>query len=96
MACFCVDCLDGKWECCLNLPWIRDWILKHLMPVDSKFVKETMLNNWDGEMSFGIKGDDLVATLEIVDNFFVNVKIGNAEGVNFYLIFCSKPLHTIK
>lgn len=96
LACFCVDFLYGQWECCLNLPWIGDWIPRHLMPIDNKFVKETMLDNWDGDMSFGTKGDDLAAKFEIADNFVVNVKIGNVEGVDFYLICCSKPLHTIK
>jgi hypothetical protein len=66
------------------------------MLVDSKFVRKTMLDNWDGKMNFGIKGDDLAATLEIGDNFVVNVEIRNVEGVDFYLIYCSKPLHTVK
>jgi hypothetical protein len=95
LVCFYVDCLNGQWECCLNLPWIGDWIPRHLMPIDNKFIKKTMLDNWDGHRSFGIEGDDLVAMLEIADNFVVNVKIGNVEGVDFYLICCNKPLHII-
>jgi hypothetical protein len=51
-----------------------------------------MLDNWDGDMSFGIEGDDLATMLEIGDNFIVNVEFGNVEGVDFYLICCSKPL----
>lgn len=47
-------------------------------------------------MCFGIKGDDLAATLEIDNNFVVNVKFGNVEGVDFYLICYSKPLHIVK
>ncbi len=42
-------------------------------------------------MNFGTKGDDLVATFEIGDNFDVNAEFGNAEGVDFYLIYYSKP-----
>jgi hypothetical protein len=48
-------------------------------------------------LCFGIEGDDLVAsTLEIGDNFVVNVRFGNAKGMNFYLISCSKAIHVVK
>jgi hypothetical protein len=47
-------------------------------------------------MCFGIKGYDLATTFEISSNFVVNVKFGIVEGVDFYLICCSKPLHIIK
>jgi hypothetical protein len=47
-------------------------------------------------MNFGTKGDDLVATFEIGDNFTINAEFGNVEGVDFYLIYYSKPLHTVK
>ncbi len=63
-----------------------------MLPVDNIFIRETMLDNWDGDMSFGIEGDDLATMLEIGDNFIVNVEFGNVEGVDFYLICCSKPL----
>jgi hypothetical protein len=56
-----------------------------------------MLDNWDVQRCvFGIEGDDLAATLEIGNNFVVNVKFGNVEGANLYLICCSKPWHIIK
>lgn len=49
----------------------------------------------DGKFCFGTKGDDLASTLEVGDNFVVNAKFGNVEGVDFYVICCSKTLHTI-
>jgi hypothetical protein len=51
------------------------------------------LDNWDGEISFGTKGDDLVSTFEVGDNFAINAKFGNVEGVDFYVICCNKILH---
>jgi hypothetical protein len=63
LACFCVDCLDGKWDQCLNLPWKGNWIPKHLQPFEGRFVRNTILDNWDvGELCFRIEGDDLVGT----------------------------------
>ncbi len=77
----------------MNLPWTWDWIPKHLQPGDSRIVRETLLDNWDGEISFGTKGDDLVSTFEVGDNFAINAKFGNVEGVDFYVICCSKNIH---
>jgi len=54
------------------------------------------LDNWDGEISFGIEGDDLASTLEVSDNFSINAKFGNVEGMGFYVIRCNKTLHIIK
>jgi hypothetical protein len=61
LVCLCVGCLDGKWDQCLNLPWTRNWIPKHLQHFDSRFVRDTILDNWDvGKLCFWTKGDDLV------------------------------------
>jgi hypothetical protein len=42
LACFCVYCVDGLWDQCLNLPWIGSWIFKHLQPLDTQFVKVSL------------------------------------------------------
>lgn len=39
-----------------------------------------MYNAWDGEWQYGLDGDELVASLEVDDNFVVNVEEGNSEG----------------
>jgi hypothetical protein len=58
---------------------------------------ETILDNWDvGKLCFWTKGDDLARTLEIGDNFSINIEFGNVEGVDFYLISCSKPKHVVQ
>ncbi len=33
--------------------------------------------------------------MEVGDNFVVNVKEGNSEGQYFWLVCCTKPLHTL-
>jgi hypothetical protein len=63
---------------------------------DNKIIRKTLMDNWNGEISFGIKGDDLASTLEVGNNFVVNVEFGNVEGVDFYVICCSKTLHAVK
>jgi len=55
-----------------------------------------MYEAWDGDLQHGIDGCDLATTLEIRDNFAINAKEGNIEGQDFWLIFCTKSLHTIK
>ncbi len=77
----------------MNLPWTWDWIPKHLQLGNNRIVRETILNNWCGEISSGIEGDDLVSTFEVGDTFAINAKFGNVEGADFYVICYSKILH---
>jgi hypothetical protein len=37
----------------------------------------------------------LASTREVADNFVINVEFGNVEGMDFYVICCSKILHTV-
>ncbi len=34
--------------------------------------------------------------MEIGDNFAVNAEIGNLEGVDFWVVCCTKPMHTMR
>ncbi len=36
LACFCALCVDNMWDECANVKWIRDWISKHLQPIDTR------------------------------------------------------------
>lgn len=71
-------------------------IPKDMQLRDNNIVRKTCLDNWDGEISFGIEGDDLASTLEVSDNFSINAEFGNVEGMGFYVICCNKTLHIIK
>jgi hypothetical protein len=42
-----------------------------------------MYDDWDREWDYSVNGSALVVTLEIGDNFAVNVKAINLEGVDF-------------
>jgi hypothetical protein len=54
-----------------------------------------MYNAWDGEWQYGVDGKKLAKSLEVGDNFVVNVKEGNNERQDFWLMCCTKPLHTL-
>jgi len=40
-----------------------------------------------------VDGDVLAITLDVGDIFAINAKIRNSEDANFWLVFCTKPLH---
>ncbi len=69
--------------------------MKYLQPHNTRYVNEAMGSDFYGNWDFGNDGENIAATLDIGDNFVVNVKIGNEEGVNFYGIRCTKPLHQV-
>jgi hypothetical protein len=54
-----------------------------------------MYNAWDGEWQYGVDGEELAKSLEVGDNFVVNVEEGNSEGQDFWLVCCTKQFHTL-
>jgi hypothetical protein len=52
-----------------------------------------MFLDWAGEPNYNVNANGLVTTLDVGDNFVVNVEASNSEGVNFRIICCLKPLH---
>jgi hypothetical protein len=48
LACFYALCVENMWDECANVKWIRDWISKHLQPIDTRYVRDSMNNVWDG------------------------------------------------
>jgi len=45
---------------------------------------------------YGHAGDELTVVLGVGDNFRVNAKERNDEGVTFWVILCIEPLHKVK
>jgi hypothetical protein len=96
LACFYTFYFDGKWVDCQNLHWVGHWVPKILQPMDTRSVHNAMYEGWDGKWDYSVDGNALTTTLEIGDNFGVNVEIGNFEGVDFWVVCFTKPIHTIK
>jgi hypothetical protein len=42
-----------------------------------------MYKQWDGDWEYGVDGSELAMTLDLGDNFVVNVKVDNDENANF-------------
>ncbi len=40
-----------------------------------------------------VDGEVLAVTLDVGDIFAVNAKTGNSEDADFWLVYCTKPLH---
>jgi hypothetical protein len=55
-----------------------------------------MYDGWDGKWDYSVDENALTTTLEIGDNFAMNAKIELLEGVDFWVVCCTKPMHTIK
>jgi hypothetical protein len=49
LSCFCAFYIDNMWVECPNVKWTRDWVSRHLQPTDTRFVRDSMYNVWDGE-----------------------------------------------
>jgi hypothetical protein len=96
LACFCTFCINGKWVDYQNLQWIGHWVPKILQLVDIGSVRNAMYDDWDGKWDYNVDGIALATTLEIGDNFTMNAKIGNSQGVGFWVACCTKPVHTIR
>ncbi len=96
LPCFYTFYFDKKWVDWQNLQWIGHWVPKILQLVDTRSVRNAMYDCWDGKWDYSIDGNALTTTLEIGDNFGVNVEIGNLEGVDFWVVCCIKPMHTIR
>jgi hypothetical protein len=68
-----------------------------LIPNNKRFVWEVTLDvfgedDWD---QFGVNSDQLASCLALGDNFAMNAKEGNSEGVDFYILMCTKPMYTL-
>ena len=55
-----------------------------------------MLRIWDGSSAYGAERELLTATLDVGDIFAVNAAAGNDKGKDFWIIICTKVLHTVK
>jgi len=64
--------------------------------VDTRSVDDAMYDNRDGKWDYSVGENVLTTTLEVGDNFVVNVKIGNLKGVDFWVFCCTNPMHTIR
>jgi hypothetical protein len=44
---FCCLCVDGNFLVCENVPWTKEWEVEVLVPSNTTFVHEVMLDAFD-------------------------------------------------
>ncbi len=68
-----------------------------LIPSNITFVRETMLATFDVDAldQYGTNNDYFTSYLTLGDNFVVNVEEMNIEGVDFYILMCTKIIYTL-
>jgi len=74
----------------------RSWVPRILQLVDTRSIHNAMYDDWDGKWDYSVDGNALTTTLEIGDNFAMNAEIGNLEGVDFWVVCCTKSMHIIR
>ncbi len=96
LASFCYLCIDRNGFDCPNLHWTSDQVPKVLQLVDTRSVCMPMYDDQDQKWDYSVDGSVLAIALEIGDNFVMNTKAINLEGVDFQVFFCTKPMHIMK
>ncbi len=89
--------MDGNFLACDHIPWTKDWEVEMLIPSNITFVRETMLATFDVDAldQYGTNNDYFTSYLTLGDNFVVNVEEMNIEGVDFYILMCTKIIYTL-
>jgi hypothetical protein len=49
LSCFSYFCMDGNFLACDNIPWSKDWEVEMLIPSNTAFVLEAMLDAFEYE-----------------------------------------------
>ena len=96
LACFCFSCIQERWEACENRAWVGGWMLEVLVPLNSAYVGNVQLQEFsvDDRHDVGVNGSYFASILEVGDNFTVAVSPDNEENVDFYILVCTKKVHT--
>lgn len=99
LACFCAHCLDGDTNHCENTSHVDNWDLVKLKPFDLHHVRQHMLHH-DGEEGEDwedvIEGEGFGDLIRTGDNFAVPAIEGNDEGVDFYVLQCTKAKYEVQ
>ncbi|KAI5082366.1 hypothetical protein GOP47_0002109 [Adiantum capillus-veneris] len=80
--------MKGHWRTCSSKSYAGKWTQKALKPL-SEVAEETEVPEDEAAM-FEESQDMLSEYLIEGDNFAVNADAGNAEGVEFFLLRCTK------
>ena len=88
LSCFCDACIRGHWRTCCSKSYVDKWTHLVLKPLDE--VPEEIEVPEDDAAMFEGSHDMLSDYLTEGDNFAVNAEADNEEGVEFFLLRCTK------
>lgn len=88
-SCFCVGCVHGDWADCQFIGWADRWHEQILRPLQGP--RDTSMPMDAVEMRFSEDADSLTDLLAEGDDFAVIAEDGNDEGVDYYILRCTRP-----
>ena len=95
LSCYCGRCLEGHWGRCLDSEWIPCWSEQRLRPIhhpsfttqqEQEHEPDILLD----DMLFSTDYDTLTDDLAIGDIFAIIAESDNSEGVEYYLLQCTR------
>ena len=88
LSCYCIACIKGHWRSCVNKVYVQKWAHLTLKPI-SDLPKESYAEDYEDDDGMLEGSLDMLGELLCEgDNFAVNAKAKNEEGVEFYLLKC--------
>jgi hypothetical protein len=95
-SCFFDHCYNGVLGVCLNKSHVSPWKLLTLEPMKSTDAVQEPEDEDDSDWIAEPNDNFLVSQLQVGDNFAVPAESGNAEGVDFYIVQCTRPMYTVQ
>lgn len=102
LSCFCAYCLDGNSMHCVNTSHVENWDLVKLKPYDLQEVADHMTNHEehnvpdDEDWEEAVEGEGFGDLIRPGDNFVVPALEGNTEGVEFYILQCTRAKYQVE
>jgi hypothetical protein len=97
MSYFCIPCVDGDWANCVNSSHIQGWDIVRLVPESTSTVA-AQIEQMDDESNWVHDGVSLeLGDLVLIgDNFMIPVEEDNEDGVDFYILQCTRSKFMLK
>lgn len=91
LSCFCIPCVDGDWANCENATHVQEWDVKRLVPESASAVAEHVaeVDDEDNWVHDGVS-TELGDFVEVGDNFMIPAEEDNEDGVEFYILQCTR------
>ncbi|CAM6126797.1 unnamed protein product [Calypogeia fissa] len=98
LCCFCHHCVDDEPMQCENREWTGDFKLENVRGILPSDVRPDLDEMGVGEGLTGFEegSRELAALIQVGDYFAIKADVGNQWNVDFYIVQCEQPVHTVK